>query len=362
MIVRKFSPLWWVMSISNLFQLSITPTSLFFFQRTGAVSIDRQVSQAFSTELAVSLDTWGSTNPAKCKVRFAPGCPLWLWISATWSLSSRLPTIAQLSSIDCFPSLSKSIHLCSTLVRLSALFWQDFTSFTSMVSPYSFASDHKVLSRRLTSISPAALVFARALPVKVSEIHRCTHAESVTKCNTVASHWRAKLIPLRTASSSARLISWASLIGRGQYASSMTFPFVSNVSPVAMELASTQAVISLPSVHRFPPTRSASRTLVKVSANIWLSETFLILSSQPFVTAFVRRFINATATLSYPYTGKWPTGFPQREYTRRWVNLFGISRIWLPRFNRRVPSFSQTWKPRTLAPSLSRTGSLETKP
>ena len=191
-------------------------------------------------------------------------------MSATWSLSSRLLAIAQLSSTGSFPPLSKYIHLCSTLVRLSAWFWQDFTSFTSMVSPYSFASDRKVPSRRLTSILPAALVFTRALPVKVSEIHRCTHTESVTKCNTVASHWRAKLIPLRATSSSARLMCWASLIGRSQHSSSMTVPFVSNATPVATELASTQTVISLPSVHQFPPTGSASRTLVKVSVNIWL--------------------------------------------------------------------------------------------
>ena len=358
---RKFSPLWWVMSITNLFQLSVTPNSP-FFQQTGAGSIDRQVSQVFTTESAVSLHTCESTNLAKYKVHFAPGCPLWWWMSATWSLSSRLLTIAQLSNTGSFPSLSKSIHMCGTLLRLSARFWQDFVSFTLMVSPYSFASDHKVPSRRLTSISLAALVFTRALPVKVSEIPRCMHTESVTKCNTVASHWRAKLIPLRVASSSARLMCWASLIGRSQHASSMTIPFVSNATPVATELASTQTVISLPSVHQFPPMGSASHSLVKVSANIWLREAFLILSSQPLVTAVAKCFINATATLSHPHTGKWPTSFPQRENTRRRVNLLGISGIWLPCFYQRVPFFSQTCKPRTLAPPYSSTGSLETKP
>ena len=75
MIVRKFSPLWWVMSITNLFQLSFMP-SFPFFQRTGAGSINRQVSQAFATELAVLLDTCRSTNLAKYKVRFTPRCPL----------------------------------------------------------------------------------------------------------------------------------------------------------------------------------------------------------------------------------------------------------------------------------------------
>ena len=74
-IVRKFSPLWWVMSIANLFQLSFT-LGFPFFQRTGTGSINRQVSWAFSTDLAVSLDTCESTNLAKYKVHFAPGCPL----------------------------------------------------------------------------------------------------------------------------------------------------------------------------------------------------------------------------------------------------------------------------------------------
>ena len=133
-------------------------------------------------------------------------------MSATWSLSSRLPTIVQLSSTGSFPSLNRSIHLRSTLVRLSVQFWQDFTSFTLTVNPYSFVSD------RLISISSGALVFTHAFRVKVLEIHRATHAESVTKCNTVASHWRAKLTPLRAASSSAKLICWASLVGHSQHA------------------------------------------------------------------------------------------------------------------------------------------------
>ena len=75
MIVRKFSPLWWVMSIANLFQLSFT-LSFPFFQQTGAGSIDQQVLQAFTKELAVSLDTCESTNLAKYKICFAPRGPL----------------------------------------------------------------------------------------------------------------------------------------------------------------------------------------------------------------------------------------------------------------------------------------------
>ena len=153
-----------------------------------------------------------------------------------------------------------SSHHCATL--------EHQLSFTSMVSPYSFGSDRNVPSRRLNSILPAALMFTHAFPVKVSEIHRCTHAKSVTKCNTVTSHRKAKLAPLRAASSSARLMCLASLVGCSQQASSMTVPFISNATPVATELASTQTVISLPSIHQFPPTGSASRTLVKVSANI----------------------------------------------------------------------------------------------
>ena len=191
------------------------------------------------------------------------------------------------------------------------------------------------IARFLTVISLAALVFTHAFPVKESEIHQCTHAESVTKCNTVTSYWRAKLNPLRAALSSARLMCWASLVGHSQHTSSMTVPFVSNAPLVATELASTQTVISLPSIRQFPPTGPASHTLVKVSAK---REAFLILSSQPFVTAVARHLINATAIQSHPHTGKWPTSFPQRENTRWRVNPSGISGIWLPRSHRRVPS------------------------
>ena len=58
-------------------------------------------------------------------------------------------------------------------------------SFMLIVNLYSFVSDRKVPNRHLTSILSAALVFTHAFPVKVSKIHWCMHAESVTKCNTV---------------------------------------------------------------------------------------------------------------------------------------------------------------------------------
>ena len=69
------------------------------------------------------------------------------------------------------------------------------------------------------SISLAALVCILALPVRVSEIHLWTQAESVNKCNVVVFQRIAKFIPLIMASSSVRLIYWESFAGRNQQAS-----------------------------------------------------------------------------------------------------------------------------------------------
>ena len=56
------------------------------------------------------------------------------------------------------------------------------------------------------SISLAALVHTLALPVRVSEIHLWTQAESVNECKVVVFQRIAKFIPLIMASSSLRLI------------------------------------------------------------------------------------------------------------------------------------------------------------
>ena len=66
----------------------------------------------------------------------------------------------------------------------------------------------------LISISVAALVRTRALPVRVSDTQWCTHTESVFTCSTLHCHWRDNLMPFNTASRLARLICWASFSGR----------------------------------------------------------------------------------------------------------------------------------------------------
>ena len=61
-----------------------------------------------------------------------------------------------------------------------------------------------------------ACVHTLALPVRVSEIHLWTQAESVNKCKGVVFQRIAKFIPLIMASSSVKLIRWESFSGRNQ--------------------------------------------------------------------------------------------------------------------------------------------------
>ena len=76
---------------------------------------------------------------------------------------------------------SASSHRRGTLVSGSARFTWDLTSATSIVSLYSAANSWSVLSRCLINISDAAFVRTLAFPDRVSEIHRCTQAESVRR-------------------------------------------------------------------------------------------------------------------------------------------------------------------------------------
>ena len=149
MIVRKFSPLWWVMSIVNLLQLSFT-LSFPFFQRTGAGSINRQVSQPFTTEqflwTLVGQPTWRNIKSAShLNVHFDDECqPL-----------GPCPVV--------FPPLRNSqapaLFLPWANPSTCAALWWDYlrNSDKTMVSPYSFASDHKVPNRHLTSQLPSCL-------------------------------------------------------------------------------------------------------------------------------------------------------------------------------------------------------------
>ena len=64
----------------------------------------------------------------------------------------------------------------------SAMFLFDGTNTTSTVSSYSSISFFRVFSCLLISISVAALVRTRVLPVRVSDTQWCTHTESVFTC------------------------------------------------------------------------------------------------------------------------------------------------------------------------------------
>ena len=269
--------------------------------------------------------------------------------------------------------VQSSSQYCATLF----LPWVNPSSSAALSWDYPRASDKTSrvsLRWPVHILLPAIIGFLIVTWLAFCQLPSCSHVLFQLKCSKstgarTLNQWPsvtrspptegAKLTSLRAALSSARLMCRGSLVGRSQHASSMTVPFIFNATPVATDLASTQTVISLTSIRQFPPTGSASRTVVKVSANMWQREAFLILSSQPILTAVVRRLINVTATMTTPHSGKWPTSFPQRENTSRQVNPSGISGIWLSRFHRRLPSYSQTCKPRT--PSLSHTGFLETK-
>ena len=69
---------------------------------------------------------------------------------------------------------------------------------------------------------------------------------------------------------------------------------------------------------------------------------------------------NAVATLSQVHTRKWPTSFPHRENMCWRVTMQGISGTLLHFFHRRESFSPQTCRPRTLDPSPSHSGSLQT--
>ena len=178
-----------------------------------------------------------------------------------------------------------SSHLWGTLVYRSALFWLDLTKDTFIDSAYSFTSFIMVSSCCRMSILLAALVRTLALPVRVSEIHLWTQAESVNKCKVVVFQKIAKFTPLIMASSSARLMCWESFAGHNQQASSTTDPSYTSDTPVARELASTHTLRAWLSAHHLPCTGSSLRTLMRTSLIMVLRGVLSILSSHPAVTS-----------------------------------------------------------------------------
>ena len=169
------------------------------------------------------------------------------------------------------------------------------------------------------------------------------------RCTTLACHWSARLRPFSVASSSTKLICWASFFRRSQYASSKTVPNRSNTTPVAKELASTHAFSSCPDTCHSPWARSLLRTLVYVSAIICLRESSSTISSHPSVTAVVHLFSTPVVAWNHPQTDKCPTNLPQIENVMRRFNTQGNSGTGLSHFYRKVLHSSQTSRPCTRA-------------
>ena len=309
MSVKKCLQLWWAMSIASLIQL-LFMLSFPFFQWTGAGSINQQISQALMMDLTSFLDTCRSTNLAKYRVRFMPGCPLWRWTLATWSRPSCPPIVVQVASAGSPPSFGRSSHLHGTLVRWSAQFWQDCTSAVSTVRSFSLMVSTRVASRLHISISLDALVVSRAFPLKASVIHRCMHTESVTMCRTLACHWRTRLTPFRVASSLARFMCLESFSGRSQQAPSTMNSSTARATPRASKLESTQTVNSFPSTHQFSRTGSSWVTLATVSISMLHRAALRTSLSHSDNTDVERCFMAATATQSQPHMGKWPSLLP----------------------------------------------------
>ena len=150
-----------------------------------------------------------------------PGCPLFLWMDMIWSVSSSSTWSAPISGLDLLPFFITSNHRYGTLVSQLAIFKVDGTNVTSRVSSYSFTNSLREFSCLLMSISLAALVCTHVLPVRVSDSQLYVHTGSVFPCSNFPCHWRTKLMPFNTVSSSARLC-WALFSSRSQQVSSCT--------------------------------------------------------------------------------------------------------------------------------------------
>ena len=260
--------------------------------------------------------------------------------------------IAPINGLGPFSIFIAVNHLSGTLISQSAMFLFDGTNTTSTVNSYSSTSFFRVFSCLLISISVAALVRTRVLPVRVSDTQWCTHTESVFTCSTLHCHWRAKLMPFNMAFSLGRLIYWALFSGRSQQASSSTVSCLSNATPIAKELASTHTFNSRPSTHQSPWAGSSHLTESTVSDIIRCSKLSLVSSSQPFVTEFALFLSTPQATRSQPHTGKCLTSLPHKESTARHVTISGASGTMLPHFHRILPYSIATANSNTHAASL----------
>ena len=80
---------------------------------------------------------------------------------------------------------------CGTQVNASFLLTANLTNTTSMDRLYSLIVSVSVVSHLCINISLDALVVSCALPVSASDIQHWVHAESVTRCSTIACNWSA---------------------------------------------------------------------------------------------------------------------------------------------------------------------------
>ena len=151
-----------------------------------------------------------------------------------------------------------------------------------------------------------------------------------------------EFIPLKMASSSARLICWKFFSGHNQQASSTRALSYTIDTPVARELASTHTLRAWPSTHLLLRAGSSLCTLGITSLIMVLRGSSSIFSSHPAVTSDALRLMNTTATWSQPPTGRCQTNLPHSENMFRHVTTQGISGILFPLLQYRELSFPRS--------------------
>ena len=294
-------------------------------------------------------------------MRRTSGCPRPLGIAMIWLASSLSAWAAPISGSGPFSFFVASNHRCGTRVsRLAMLCRQNQRHIHGQRAVL-----HKLLecvqlppNEHLACCHSA---FAR-FPVTVSDIQWYTHSESVFMGSTLPCHRRVQLIPFNAASSSAKLMCWASASDRSQQTSSNTVSRHSKATPIARELASTHTFSSWLSTHQSPQAGSSCYTDSMVSDIIRCSTVSLASSSQSFATELARFLNIPQATRSQLHTGRFPTSRPHKEKTVRRVTTLGTSGTTLSRFNRNSPCSILTANPSTCALSFNHSGILHFNP
>ena len=225
----------------------------------------------------------------------------------------------------------------------------DDTSITSTVSWYSSTRSLRVFSRLLMSISLAALVRTRALPVRMLDTQWHMHKESVFTCSTLLCHWRVKLMPFNTASSLTSLICWASFSGCSQQASSCTVlclyrvQFLAIYTPISMGW-----IILLYSAHSLRHHALVEGILCFVIPALHDQTCSPLEYSTSHTELSMHREV-----LNKPPT--------HREYHLS-CDVLGASETMLPCLHHNSPGSITTASPSTHSPSFNHSGSLHSSP